>query len=125
MKKWALILIFLITIPAFNVVYNKTYYPPLPTDSLSKREVVSKIEQASEKIVKFAEDNQFDWYISRMEQGNAYEHLKHMLTEKGWQFIDQMGAGFIFEKDGKQLIAETEMWTGKYVICQIPKHWRE
>lgn len=31
-----------------------------------------------------------------------------------------MGAGFIFQKESKELIVESEMWTGRHVIFQIP-----
>ena len=50
--------------------------------------------------------------------------MKKWLLKKGWRFKEQMGAGFIFVKDGKQLIAATQMWTRKYVITKIPKEWK-
>ncbi|MGM7721606.1 hypothetical protein [Metabacillus sp. Hm71] len=48
-----------------------------------------------------------------------------MLNKKVWEFQKQEGSGYFFEKDHKTIIAGTQMWTGKYVIVQIPKEWKE
>ncbi|MBO1911490.1 hypothetical protein J4G37_42720, partial [Microvirga sp. 3-52] len=101
--------------------YSKVYYPTLPIDSVSKREVVNKGNSANEKIIKLAEEKGYEWYISKINQGNANEQLKQMMESKGWTFKEQMGAGFFFEKDNEEIIVESEMWTGKYVIFRMPK----
>ncbi|MED4402585.1 hypothetical protein ABET41_09690 [Metabacillus fastidiosus] len=122
MKKWLLlvgVVIIVISIVAFN---SKFYYPSLPVNSVSKREVLESLNDSSKEIVKIAEENGYDWFITRNEQGKAYENLKRMVSEKGWQFKNQEGSGFFFEKDDKKLIATTEMWTGNYVIVQIRKN---
>ncbi|WP_253905494.1 hypothetical protein [Bacillus sp. THAF10] len=48
-----------------------------------------------------------------------------MISEKGWVFEMQEGAGYFFEKNEQTLIVETRMWTGNYVIVQVPEGWRE
>ncbi|MEW9674278.1 hypothetical protein [Ammoniphilus sp. 3BR4] len=105
------------------VVASKAYYPSLPIGSVSKSEVLALINDSTEPIVKIAEENGYEWFITRMEQGKAYQNLKNMMNNNGWKFKDQMGAGFIFEKNGTEVIATTEMWTRKYVICKIKKDW--
>lgn len=102
--------------------YFKTYYPSLPIESVSKREAVSKVNASNENIVKLTEEDGYDWYISKMQQGKAYEDLKQMMKDKGWIYKEQMGAGFIFQKENEDLIIESEMWTGKYVLFQMPKN---
>ncbi|MGG3805255.1 hypothetical protein [Metabacillus fastidiosus] len=122
MKKWLLlvgVVIIVISIVAFN---SKFYYPSLPVNSVSKKEVLESLNDSSKEIVKIAEENGYDWFITRNEQGKAYENLKRMVSEKEWQFKNQEGSGFFFEKDDKKLIATTEMWTGNYVIVQIRKN---
>ncbi|WP_172373306.1 hypothetical protein [Sporosarcina jiandibaonis] len=47
--------------------------------------------------------------------------MKQMMESRGWVFKEQMGAGFFFEKESEEIIVEGGMWTGKYVIFQVPK----
>lgn len=123
MKKW-LITIALCVLPLGVIAFNsKFYYPKLPIDSMSKKEVVESINQSSKEMVKIAEENGYEWFITRMEQGKARENLKEMISKKGWKFKEQMGSGYFFEKKDKRLIAETEMWTGNFVIVQVPNTW--
>jgi len=115
MKK-LLITIALCVLPLGVIAFNsKFYYPKLPIESMSKKEVVESITQSSKDMVKVAEENGYEWFITRMEQGKARENLKEMISKKGWKFKEQMGSGYIFEKKYKRLIAETEMWTGNFV----------
>ena len=116
------VIIPLLLIIAFGLlVFFKPYYPALPIDSISKREVVNIGNASNEKIIKLTEENGSDWFISKMNQGKAYEQLKQKMGSKGWVFKEQLGAGFIFHKKNKELIIVSEMWTGKYVLFQMPK----
>ena len=107
---------------AFGLLfYFKPYYPALPIDSISKREVVNKGNASNENIIKLTEENGYEWFISKMDQGKAYEQLKQMMGSKGWAFKEQLGSGLIFQKGNEELIIVSEMWTGKYILFQIPK----
>ncbi|MFK5707550.1 hypothetical protein [Lysinibacillus boronitolerans] len=120
MKKWIISVVICIAISSGTLFYSKIYYPSLPIDSVSKREVVQKANKSDESIVYLTKENGYEWYISKMNQGEAYEYLKQMMKKKGWNYKEQMGAGFIFQKENKEeLIVGSEMWTGKYVIFQI------
>ena len=121
MKRLFVIIPILLVIAFILLFYSKSYYPALPIDSISKREVVSIGNSSNENIIKLTEENGYDWFITKMNQGRAYEQLKQMMGSKGWAFKEQLGAGLIFRKGNKELIIESEMWTGKYVIFQIPK----
>ncbi|ARU59864.1 hypothetical protein CBW65_01430 [Tumebacillus avium] len=81
---------------------------------------VERLATADEPIVKIDQSAEYEWYLTRMEQGQGYEHLKKLISGKGWTFVEQEGAGYFFEKDGKKLIVTTEMWTRKYVLVKIP-----
>jgi hypothetical protein len=120
LKKWIIIVVVCIAISLGALFYSKIYYPSLPIDSVSKREVIQKVNDSNESIIYLTEENGYVWYISKMNQGKAYEQLKQMMEEKGWKYKEQMGAGFIFQKQSKELIIESEMWTGRYVMFQIP-----
>ena len=120
LKKGIISVVICIAISFGTLFYSKIYYPSLPIDSVSKREGVQKVNKSDESIVYLTTENGYEWYISKMNQGEAYEQLKQMMKGKGWNYKEQMGAGFIFQKESKELIVESEMWTGKYVIFQIP-----
>jgi hypothetical protein len=110
-----------IAIIAGSVFVTKSYYPPLPFESASKREVIAKLNGSpGGELVRIAAERGYEWYIVRMEGGNAYDALKKKMTDDGWAFAEQLGAGFKFEKEGRSVMAVTRMWTGNYVICQIP-----
>ena len=125
MKKWLIIIGVLIVISGIVVFNSKFYYPTLPIESVSKKEVLESLNDSSESIVKIAEENDYEWFITREEQGKEYENIKNMINKNGWQFKNQEGSGFFFEKGDKKMIATTQMWTGNYVIVQIPDGWNE
>lgn len=122
---WLLIITILLTVSVAIYLSSKAYYPPLPVSSVTSKKVISILNSSSEKMIKIAEERGYEWYITKMEQGKAYENLKDLMEDEGWQFTEQMGAGFFFQKDGQRLIVSTQMWTGNYVICQMPKGWRK
>ncbi|WP_010095327.1 hypothetical protein [Ornithinibacillus scapharcae] len=124
MKKWLIIIGVIIVVVVITFV-NKYYYPDLPIDTVSKKEVLDTLYDSSEDIVKIAEEQDYDWYITRMEQGKAYENLKNLITKSGWEFQQHDGSGYFFEKDDKTLIATTQMWTENYVMVKIPSDWRK
>ncbi|MFC4559621.1 hypothetical protein ACFO3D_15620 [Virgibacillus kekensis] len=114
-------LILIISIMTFN---SKFYYPPLPIESVSKKEVLESLNDSAEDIVKITEENGYEWYITLMEQGKSHENLKNTIRGNGWEFQKQEGSGYFFKKDDKTLIVTTEMWTGKYVMVKIPTDWK-
>ncbi|WP_088102953.1 hypothetical protein [Halalkalibacter urbisdiaboli] len=125
MKKWLIIIGVLIVILGIVAVDSKFYYPTLPIESVSKKEVLESLNDTSQDIVKIAEENGYEWYITPEKQGKAHENLKNMINSNGWQFQQQEGSGYFFEKGDNTLIATTQMWTGNYVIVKIPKDWKE
>lgn len=107
------------------VMVNKYHYPSLPIETVSKKTVLEMINDSSSDIVKVAEEEDFDWYITPMEQGKAYENLKELITRSGWEFHQHDGSGYFFEKDDQTLMATTQMWTRDYVLVKIPADWEE
>ncbi|MFB9329375.1 hypothetical protein ACFFSY_25845 [Paenibacillus aurantiacus] len=101
------------------IFWSKSYYPPLPFDSVSRKEALAIIRQApSGALVKVAEDARFDWYLTETRDASA--KVKRWFADRGWTFKDQEGAGLFFERDNRKVIATTRQWTGRYVLCQMP-----
>ncbi|MFC4098066.1 hypothetical protein [Paenibacillus xanthanilyticus] len=101
------------------ILWSKSYYPPLPFDSVSRKEALAIVRQApADTLAKVGEDARSDWYLTRT--SDAKEKVKRWFAERGWTFKDQEGAGLFFERNGRTAIATTTQWTGRYVLCQIP-----
>lgn len=119
-----LTIITLIAIILGILAYNsRFYYASLPMESVSKKEVLQSIDESSEPIVKIANEDGYDWFITRMEQGKGAENMKQLLKEQGWEFEYQEGGGYFFKKSDQSLIVTTQMWTGKYVLVKVPEGW--
>ncbi|NLP52520.1 hypothetical protein [Bacillus sp. RO1] len=104
---------------------SKFYLPTLPIESVSKKEVVQSINEASDPIVKIANEDGYDWFITRAGPGEYREPLKEMIGDHGWEFVTQDGSGYFFEKGDEKLIVTTKMWTGNYVMVKVPQGWEE
>ncbi|MCM3618330.1 hypothetical protein M3936_12140 [Sutcliffiella horikoshii] len=119
-----LTIITLIAIILGILAYNsRFYYASLPMESVSKKEVLQSIDESSEPIVKIANEDGYDWFITRMEQGKGAENMKQLLKEQGWEFEYQEGGGYFFKKSDQSIIVTTQMWTGKYVLVKVPEGW--
>lgn len=118
----ALIVVF---IGAF-VFYNKLYYPSLPFETISKKEVMEKINHSDKDIVKLTSEKGKVWYIvNERDQSSVDEIIKEMMNEKDWGFKEKDGSGLFFEKQEEGLIVTTQKWTGNYSLVQIPMKYDE
>jgi hypothetical protein len=103
------------------IYFKEVYFPSLPISSVSKSEVINKVNKSNGNIVKITEENSYQWYISEMRQGKAYENIKTLMEGKGWFFKEQVGSGFVFQSKQGEITVLSEMWTEKYVIFHFPK----
>lgn len=127
MKKVGFILGIAIVIIAVFIFVNKLYYPSLPIENLSAKEAIDKLKESESKIAEIAVEGDSIWYITRNENKGisiADENIKQMIGSNGWEFKEKDGAGLFFEKDGRRLIATTQMWTEKYVLVKIPGNFK-
>lgn len=106
--------------------FNKVYYPSLPIENMSKKEVIEKINDSDQQIVKLTDENSREWYItSERNQSKVDEIVKEMVSLNGWTFEQKEGSGLIFEKQEEKLIVTTQMWTGNYVLIEIPSNFND
>lgn len=90
-------------------------------ESISKKELVSKGEEALNKLVYTTSENGHDWYIMSTDSSKSgNELIQQMAKAYGWQFIEQLGSGYIFERNGEQLIITTEMWSKQFQLVKVP-----
>lgn len=60
-------------------------------------------------------------YVSRYEPKTDYELIKRFMSEKGWAFKEQMGAGLFFEKNSVRTVITTKLYTGRYMLWNVEK----
>ena len=124
MKKLLIVFGVIFLIYGVFVFYNKLYYPPLPIENLSKKEVLDKLNDSNEQIVHLSKENNYEWYIiNERNMASADEMIKKLVSKNGWVFKQKDGAGLFFEKQGNRLIVTTQKWTGDYVLVQIPSNF--
>ncbi|PIC67603.1 hypothetical protein CSV78_06770 [Sporosarcina sp. P16a] len=109
------------------MVVNKSYYPSLPIENRSAKEVIGQLNDSDQKIIEIDTDEDFTWYITRSQNDGisvADEAIKEMISSKGWVFTAKEGSGLFFEKEGESLLVTTQMWTKKYVLVHVPNEFR-
>jgi len=133
MKKTLITISLIVVLVGAFVFYNKLYYPPLPIETISKKEVIEKLNHSDQKIIKLTSENGKEWYIvNERNQSNVDEIIKEMMNEKDWVFKEKDwvfkekdGSGLFFEKHGENLIITTQKWTGNYSLVDIPMKFDE
>jgi len=125
MKKISIIILLITALVGAYIFINKLYYPALPIDTISKKEVLDRLHQSDEKIVFLTTENGKEWFIiDERNQVNRAEIMTDMLQNYGWAYIEQMGSGFFFEKQNEILIVTTQKWTGNYSLVDIPTNYK-
>ncbi|QUL98728.1 MAG: hypothetical protein IMF26_01175 [Candidatus Fermentithermobacillus carboniphilus] len=50
------------------------------------------------------------------------EPLTKLLAAYGWQFVDRLGSGIFYRRDGQTLYVDARMFTRRYVIYDLEHH---
>lgn len=126
MKKILITIALIVLLVGAFVFYNKLYYPPLPIETVSKKEVIEKLNHSDQKLIKLTSEKGKEWYIvNERNQSNVDEIIIEMMNEKDWVFKEKEGSGLFFEKQGEELIVTTEKWTSNYSLVDIPMKFDE
>ena len=62
-------------------------------------------------------DENTEWLL-RTGTASAQSPLTQQLAIAGWTYVDQMGAGWFYKKQGEQLIVSCRLYSPRYQICQ-------
>ena len=66
------------------------------------------------------EEDGRDVYIAK--RGNNEELISHIEAESGFTVLEQAGAGYIFASGEDRLMAQTEVYWGRWVVWEVPPH---
>ena len=103
------------------VFYNKSYYPPLPIEGVTKRELLELLDNDHQGLVKVTDDEQHSWYIFEGNPRDGSDAMIALMKEQELAFVEQMGAGYFFEDyKSNRVVVTSQMWTSKYVLFKVP-----
>lgn len=110
-----------VLVASMFIFNSKFYYPALPIETVSKKEVLEKLK-SGEPIIELTIENGKRWYIiNERNQDSADDIVIEMLHKEDWAFTNKEGSGLFFDKQGERLIVTTQKWTSDYVIVDIPR----
>ncbi|MDF2946487.1 MAG: hypothetical protein K0S51_1166 [Bacillales bacterium] len=73
----------------------------------------------------YAEISRNDKYIKLITKTGRYDEninvMKNYMKEYGWEYKEQMGAGYFFEKGNKKIHVSTRQYTtSQYFVWEVP-----
>jgi len=90
-----------------DVIFQEGNPLPVITGILRITLIEGQIAQISDEPEK---------YIVKKKDG--YEPFIRLMKKNGWTYIEQMGAGLVFEKDGEKHISVSRMLTRFYIVIR-------
>ena len=113
MKNKSLILFFLIILIGFIIIYPILFQEGNPLPILKG---IVELSIRGDDIVKISDEPQR--YISKTDREDS--PMIKLMEEESWEFYDQMGSGYVFEKDEDRKIVSSVQYTKKYIIWEVP-----
>lgn len=108
-KTWKIVIasviaFFLVSIIAAAIFINNIGYHNI--------KLITELNKNSNQILKMEKEGD---YLTKANAQN--ERLIKKMMNEGWNFIDQEGAGYFFEKNGQEtIITVKQMWSRHYVV---------
>jgi hypothetical protein len=121
LKKILVVLLFVVLLP-FGIIYLK-FGSALTQEGnpFPYLNSIMKLELSNGGKEKVVDGQHEERYISEFKVKYPYGIAIEYMESLGWEFKEQMGAGFIFEKNGQQAIVETRQFSKQYYIWDVPK----
>lgn len=120
MRKLKFILISVVVALGIWLYVMNNRLPDLPFNSMSGKQVETKIKNSSKELVELSEEDGVTWYISEAPKDKAKSNLINRLIQDGWIFKEKEGNEYLFHRDGEEIIIESQMWTKDYILFQVP-----
>ncbi|HZK52947.1 MAG TPA: hypothetical protein VFC84_01895 [Desulfosporosinus sp.] len=109
MKRTILILLSVFILLGLIIVSSVLFQEGNPIPILKG---IVELSSSDDKIIQISETPQR--YLSKTNVGNA--PLIELMDKEGWKFVEQLGAGYIFSKDGDRLIITGVQYSGEYIV---------
>jgi len=76
---------------------------------------IVELSTSDDKIIQISENPQR--YLTKTSAGDT--PLIDLMNKEGWEFVEQMGAGYVFSKAGDRLVITSVQYTGEYRIWTL------
>ena len=91
-------------------------------DPLKHLTSIAKLKLTSSNYEIISEvDNNYVVYLSDTERDDTFENIQLSLEQNGWQFKEQLGSGYIFEKAGEEMVVTSRQYSSSYYLWTVPK----
>ncbi|MDZ5472232.1 hypothetical protein SM124_10780 [Bacillus sp. 31A1R] len=101
------------------LIFN-LFVPQSPIKSISNTEVLTKAIFSDKVLTPLGDEGEYTYYITKHENGAFKQKVIDFMMSKDYSFLTQEGSGLFFEKEDKEVVLTTQMWTRKYVILKVP-----
>jgi hypothetical protein len=81
---------------------------------------IAELEFSNSDYTQITESTYGIRYVSKNKNGSQEQIIKEFMKKNEWEFKEQMGAGYIFEKDGITIVVETRLFTKNYFLWNVP-----
>ncbi|WP_245712485.1 hypothetical protein [Anaerobacillus alkalilacustris] len=81
---------------------------------------IMKLESSNSHYEQVTDTEQGIKFVSKNGSGSQEKIIKEFMVEKGFEFKEQMGSGYIFEKDEMTTIVVTRLFTKNYFLWEVP-----
>ncbi|WP_422122319.1 hypothetical protein DHX103_10945 [Planococcus sp. X10-3] len=78
------------------------------------------LELSDSDYEQFAEGETQNRYVSKNTGDSRYAVIEEFMKEQGWNFVEQLGAGLVFENAEETLVIETRQFSEHYVLWDVP-----
>jgi hypothetical protein len=121
LKKILIVLIIVVLLPIVYIYLRFGSALTQEGNPIPYLSAIMKLELSNNGKEK-VEDGQHEVrYISEFKVKYPYGIAIESMKSLGWEFKEQMGSGFIFEKNGQKTIVETRQYSSQYYIWDVPK----
>lgn len=120
MKKWILLFVILFLLAVYAALSTKFHYPELPFSNKTKQEVAKLAVSSELPLSKVAQQDGYVWLVTDDSLDVALNSLKQRMKKNGWEFVEQHGSSYLFEKGNEKVFIASQQWTGNFLLFQLP-----
>lgn len=115
-KKWRIVIFGFIGFLVLIVLVAAAY---LNNVGYSNVKQMYRLESTGKSVILIDSSNpNQESYLTKVKD-DPQELLKSRMEREGWQYSQQEGSGYFFEKDGRQEIVTMQQWNHFYVIYAL------
>ncbi|UCZ55107.1 hypothetical protein LGQ02_10450 [Bacillus shivajii] len=81
---------------------------------------ITKLEFSEDDYIYVGKTEQEKRFVSKNIANSQKKVMIDFMEQKEWVFKDQLGSGYIFEKDEEDVVVTSRLYTSDYVLWNVP-----